>query len=46
MAFLYTSNELSERETREKNPIYYSNKNDEGGKRPVLRKLYNSEERN
>ena len=37
-----------------KNPIYYSNKKDkvprnkpnQGGKRPVLRKLYNTEERN
>ena len=26
MAFLYTNNEISVRETRKKNPIYYSNK--------------------
>ena len=47
MAFLYTNNELSERETRIKSPIYYSNKKDkvprnkfnQGGKRPVLGKL-------
>ena len=39
---------------QEKNPIYYSNKKNkvprnkpnQGGKRPVLRKLYNTEERN
>ena len=47
MAFLYTNNELSERKTRGGNPIYYSNKKNkvprnkfnQGGKRPVLRKL-------
>ena len=52
-AFLYTNNEISETETREKNPIYYSNKKNkvprnkpnQGGKRPVLRKLHNTEER-
>ena len=54
MAFLYTNNKLSERETKKKNPIYYSNKKNkvprnklnQGGKRPVLRKLHNTEERN
>ena len=45
--FLYTNNKRSERETKGKNPIYYSNKknkvsrnkSNQGGKRPVLRKL-------
>ena len=45
-AFLYTNNETSETEIREKNPIQYSNKKNkvpsnkfnQGGKRPVLRK--------
>ena len=54
MAFLYTNNELSERETRIKSPIYYSNKKNkvpknkpnQGGKRSSLRKLQNAEERN
>ena len=53
-AFLYTNNETSETEVREKNPICYRNKKNEvprnkpnqGGKRPVLRKLHNTEERN
>ena len=52
-AFLY-NNEISETEIRKKNPIWYSNKKNkvpsnkpnQGGKRPVLRKLYNTEERN
>ena len=46
-AFLHTNNEISERETRGKTPIYYSNKKNkvpmnklnQGGKRPVLGKL-------
>ena len=53
-AFLYTNDETSETEIREKNPICYSNKKNkvpgnkpnQGGKRPVLRKLHNTEERN
>ena len=53
-AFLYTNNEISKREIREKNPVCYSNKKNkisrnkpnQGGKRPVLRKLHNTEERN
>ena len=53
-AFLYTKNEISETEIRKKKPIYYSNKKNkvprnkpnQGGKRPVLRKLHNTEERN
>ena len=53
-AFLYTDNEISETEIRKKNPIWYSNKknkapgnkSNQGGKRPVLRKLHNTEERN
>ena len=53
-AFLYTNNETAETEIREKNPILYSNKKNkvprnkpnQGGKRPVLRKLHNTEERN
>ena len=52
-AFLYTNNETGETENRKKNPIWYSNKKNkvprnkpnEGGKRPVLRKLHNTEER-
>ena len=52
MAVLYTNNKRSERETKGKNPIYYSNKknkvsrnkSNQGGKRPVLRKLHNTEE--
>ena len=50
-AFLYTNNETSETEIR-KVPIWYSNKNkiprnkpNQGGERPVLRKLHNTEER-
>ena len=54
MAFLCTNNEVSEREPRERSPIYYSNKKNkvlkmkinQGGKGPVLRKLHNTEERN
>ena len=53
-AFLYTNNETAETEIRKKNPIFYSNKKNkvprnkpnQGGKRPVLRKLHNTEERN
>ena len=53
-AFLYSNNEISEREIKKKNPICYSNKKNkvprnkpnQGGKRPVLRKLHNTEERN
>ena len=53
-AFLYTNNETSETEIKKKNPICYSNKKNEvprnkpsqGGERPVLRKLHNTEERN
>ena len=52
-AFLYT-NEIFRNRNQEKNPICYSNKKNEvprnkpnkGGKRPVLRKLQNTEERN
>ena len=53
-AFLYTTNKTAETEIRKKSPIGYSNKKnkvprnkpDQGGKRPVLRKLHNTEERN
>ena len=53
-AFLYTNNAIAETELRKKNPICYSNKKNkvtrnkpnQGGKRPVLRKLHNTEERN
>ena len=53
-AFLYINNEISETEIRGKNPISYSNKKNKiprnklnrGGKRPILRKLYNTEEKN
>ena len=51
MAFLYTNNELSERETKKKNPIHYSkkkkvprNKFNHEGKRPVLGKQQDIEE--
>ena len=52
-AFLYTNNETSEAEIGKKIPILYSNKKkkaprnkaNQGGKRPVLRKLHNTEER-
>ena len=52
-AFLYINNEISEAEIR-KNPICYSNKKNkvprnkpkQGSKRPVLRKLHNTGERN
>ena len=53
--FLYTNNETAEREIRKKKkPIRYSNKKNkvprskpnQGGKRPVLRKLHNTEGRN
>ena len=54
MAFLYTDNELSERETKKKIPFNIATKENEvprnkfnqGGQRPVLRKLQNIEERN
>ena len=53
-AFLYTNNETSEAEIRKKIPFdiatrkikYLENKPNKGGKRPVLRKLHNTEERN
>ena len=53
-AFLYTNNKISETGTRKKHPIYHSNKKNQvprnkpnqGGKRPALRKLYNSKEIN
>ena len=53
-AFLYTNNKISETGIRGKNPICYSNKKNkvprnkpnQGGKRPGLRKLHNTEERN
>ena len=53
-AFLYTNNKISETEIRKKYPICYSNKKNkvprnnpnQGGKRLVLRKLHNTEERN
>ena len=46
-AFLYSNNEISEREIKKKNPICYSNKKNkvprnkpnQGGKRPIFRKL-------
>ena len=53
-AFLYTINETAETEIRKKNPIRYShkknkvprNKPNQGGKRPVVRKLHSTEEEN
>ena len=53
-AFVHTNNEISVTKIRKKNPICYSNKKNkvprnkpnQGGKRPVLRKLHNTEERN
>ena len=54
-AFLYTNNETSEREIRKKIPFDIAtrkikkvprNKPNQGGKRPVFRKLYNTEEIN
>ena len=53
-AFLYTNNEISETEIRHKIPFDIAtgknkvprNKPNQGSKRPVLRKLHNSEERN
>ena len=52
--FLHTNNEISEMKIRGKNPICYRNKKtkgprnklSQGGKRPVLRKLHRTEERN
>ena len=54
MAFFYTNNELSEKETKKKISFTIAtrknkvprNKFNQGGKRPVLRKLQNTEERN
>ena len=54
-AFFYTNNETSEREIRKKIPFDIArrkikkvprNKPNQGGKRPVFRKLHNTEERN
>ena len=52
-AFLYTNNETAETEIRKKVPFDSNKKNkvprnqpNQGGKRPVLRKLHNTEERN
>ena len=53
-AFLNTNNETSETEIRKKIPFDIAtrknkvprNKPNQGGKRPVLRKLHNTEERN
>ena len=53
-AFQYTNNEISETEIRKKIPFALAtrknivswNKPNQGGKRPVLRKVYNTEERN
>ena len=52
-AFLYTNNETSETEIRKNIPFDSKKKNkvprnkpNQGGKRPVLRKLHNTEERN
>ena len=52
-AFLYTNNETAETEIRKKIPFHSNKKNkvprnkpNQGGKRPVLRKLHNIEERN
>ena len=53
-AVLYTTNKISKTEIRGKNPICYSNKKNkvprykpyQESKRPVLRKLPNTEERN
>ena len=52
--FLYTNNETAETEIRKKIPFdiarrkikYLGRKPNQGGKRPVLRKLHNTEERN
>ena len=46
-AFLYTGNETAETEIRKKQKNKVPrNKPNQGGKRPVLRKLHNTEERN
>ena len=50
-AFWYTNNEISVTKIRKKNPICYSNKKNkvprnkpnQGGIRPILRKLHNTE---
>ena len=52
--FLYTNNEIQKQKSGGKKPICYGNKENkvpqnnpnQGGKRPVLRKLHNNEERN
>ena len=52
--FLYTDNEISEIEISRISPIWYSNKKNkvpsnkpnQGGKQPALRKQYNTEEKN
>ena len=44
-AFLHTNNEISETEIK-KNILFAGNKPNCGGKRPVLRKLHNTEEIN
>ena len=52
--FLYTNSEISETEIRKKKPICYRNKKskvprnkpNQGGKKILLRKLHNTEERN
>ena len=52
-AILYTDNEISETEIRKKLPFDIAttttkkprNKPNQGGKRPILRKLHNTEER-
>ena len=53
-AFLYSNNEISETEIRKKIPFdiatrrikYLAKKPNQGCKRPVLKKLHNTEERN
>ena len=52
-AFLYTNKETAETEIRKKIPFHITtrkkvprNKPSQGGKRPVLIKLHNTEERN
>ena len=50
-AFLYTNNEITETKTKKNIPFIITkkvarNKLNQGGKRPVLRKLQNTEKRN
>ena len=51
-AFLYTNNKTAETEIRKKLPFVIATRKtkylgiNQGGKRPVLRKLHNTEERN